>query len=81
MSEFEEKSLMLTYTLKYHKGKTVDQLSKDVEWLKNISIIGIDHILSYGEKKGYIYSRTKKNSRELYYYASAKGLKKYHKNF
>lgn len=60
MSEFEEKSLMLTYTLKYHKGKTVDQLSKDVEWLKNISIIGIDHILSYGEKKvTYIVARKK----------------------
>jgi len=81
MSESEEKALMLAFTLKYHKGKTTEQLKKDVQWLQTISLMGIDHYLKYGEDKGYIYSRVKKNDSNLYYYSTKKGQRTYDKYF
>jgi hypothetical protein len=79
MTDTEEKALMLVASIKYFKGKTSQWLSENVDWLKNYSIFGIDRWLHYAEQQGYV--RSVEKDKELIYYSTAKGIKKYNENF
>ena len=72
MTHTEEQILKLVSTLEYFKGYSSEQLKKNVDWLKNMSIDGIEFYLIQGVRKGYISERTKGD--DIVYYAKQKGI-------
>lgn len=79
MTELEENTLMLVASLIYFKGLTIEELKEKADWLKNISIFGIETWLTNGIRKGYIYDKSK--GKKIVYYATNKGKKEYEKKF
>ncbi len=80
ISYIQENVLMMCKTLEHFSGKTSNELSVEVDWLKNISLYGIEFYLIEGEKKGYIYSKINKDNK-IIYFVRKKGLKAYLKYF
>ena len=79
MTTISENVLMITYSLKYFKGHTSEKLKEKIDWLKNISIYGVEFYLKEGVRKGFIYTKIKKNN--IVYYPTVKGLYEYENNF
>jgi hypothetical protein len=80
MGIIKENVLMLCCSLNYFKGRTSKQLQTEVDWLKNLSLYGIEFYLVQGENMGYIYSKINKDN-DIIYYTKKKGLKAYYKEF
>ena len=80
MTQLEESTLMLVTTLEYYPGKTSEEIKSIADWLKNVSIFGVETWLSNGVKKGYIRDKVNKNG-EIIYFCTARGKKERDKQF
>lgn len=75
MSYLERQAFKLAQTLIEHPKKSAEWLRDNVEWLKNVSIFGIDQFAWTGEKKGWIDADTDADGSTLLYYTTPKGVK------
>lgn len=76
LTHIENQVLMMCKTLEHFSGKTSDELSVEVDWLKNVSIYGVEFYLIEGEKKGYIKSDVDRNN-NIVYFVTKEGLEAY----
>ncbi len=80
MGIIKDNVLMMCKSLEYFKGRTSNQLQTEVDWLKNMSLYGVEFYLVQGERMGYIYFRINKDN-DIIYYTKKKGIKEYNTHF
>lgn len=80
MTQLEENTLMLVNTLEYYPGHTSEEIKEFADWLKNISIFGVETWLSNGIRKDYIRDKVNKDGK-IIYFCTARGKKERDKQF